>query len=144
MESTTHIRPLLLVWVLQDLPQYVDARLGLDSDTCQQAAFVNVPNQRLGVGLLVAMAGRALCVRGEGSLIVEAIEVTAGIFEVLDPAFWLGNHHVAVEGASAVGGGGFLNVGPDLGHDWGAKGDIGDEMAIPGYFPSALNYLGST
>lgn len=100
---------------------------------------MNVPNQRLGVGLLVAMAGRALCVRGEGSLIVEAIEVTTGIFEVFDPSFWLGNHHVAVEGASAVGGGGFLDVGPDLGYDWRAKGDVGDEMAIPGDFLSALD-----
>lgn len=100
---------------------------------------MNVPDQRLGVRFLVAVAGRALCIRGEGGLVVEAVEVTAGIFEVLDPSFRFGNHHVAVEGASAVGGGGLLDMGPDLGDDWGAKGDVGDEMAIPGDFPSVLD-----
>lgn len=97
---------------------------------------MNVLDQCLGVRLLVAVTSGALCIGGEGSLVVKAVEVTAGIFEVLDPSFRLGNHHVAVKGSSTVGAGRLLDVGSNLGDDGGAKGDVGDEMAIPGDSPS--------
>lgn len=92
---------------------------------------MDVLDQGLGVGLSVALCGWGLCIGGKGSLVVETVQVTAGILEILDPAFWLGNHHVAVEGASAVGGGGLLDVGTDLCDDGGAKGDVGDKVAVP-------------
>lgn len=97
---------------------------------------MDILDQRLGVRLLVAVAGGALCICGEGSLVMEAVQVTAGILKVLDPSFRLGNHHVAVEGASTVGGGGLLDVGSDLGYDGGPEGDVGDEVTIPKDKPS--------
>lgn len=42
----------------------------------------------------------------------------------------LGDHHVAIESASAVGRAGALNVGTDLGHNGGAKGHVGDKVAV--------------
>lgn len=42
----------------------------------------------------------------------------------------LGDHHVAIESASAVGCARALNVGTDLGHNGGAKGHVGDKVAV--------------
>lgn len=43
---------------------------------------------------------------------------------------YLGDHHVAVEGALSVGFGGPVDVRTDLGDDWGAEGDVGHEVAV--------------
>lgn len=82
---------------------------------------------------------------------VEGVEVAAGVFEGLDPAFglprsmdgqlrweegevgWgehLGDHHVAVEGPFPVGGLGAGDVWPDLRYDGRAEGDVGHEVAV--------------
>lgn len=62
---------------------------------------------------------------------MEAVQVTASVLKLLDPAFGLGDHHVAVEGAAAVGGGRRGNMRADLGDDRCAKGYVGDEVAVP-------------
>lgn len=93
---------------------------------------MDILDERLGVCLSVACCRGRLCVCGKGSFVVEAVQVAASILKVLDPAFWLGDHHVAVKGASAVGGGGLLDVRADFSNDGGAKGDIGHKVAIPG------------
>lgn len=46
---------------------------------------MDISDQRLGVGLVVGLVLGALGVAGEGGLVVEAVEVAAGLFELLDP-----------------------------------------------------------
>lgn len=38
---------------------------------------------------------------------------------------------MAVKGALAKGLGGLLNMGADLDDNWGAEGEVGDEVAVP-------------
>lgn len=61
---------------------------------------------------------------------MEAVEVAAGFSEVAHPPLGFCDHHVAVKGAPAMGGGGALDVRADLGDDRGAKGHVGDEVAV--------------
>lgn len=127
----TYIRSLLLVGALQELRQHLDARGGLQRDAGQQALVVDVLDQLLGVGLLVARALGALGVAREGGLVVEAVEVAAGALELLDPLLGLGDHHVAVKGAPAVALGRLVDVLSDLGHDRRAKGEVRHKVAVP-------------
>lgn len=85
----TYIRPLLLVRALEQLGQHLDARHGLQRDAGQQAAVVDVPDEVLGVGLGVRLALGRLGRAREGRLVVEAVEVAAGLLEFLDPFFRL-------------------------------------------------------
>lgn len=94
---------------------------------------MDIPNQVLGVRLLVALARGRVGVGGEGSLVVEAVQIAAGVLELFDPTFRLGNHHVAVKGAASMRGGGLLDVRADLGDDGGTEGDVGNEVAVPGW-----------
>ena len=130
-ESLSYIGPPLLVRVLEDLVEDVDTRRGLEGDAGEEAAIVDVADELLWAGLCVRVALGALGCRGEGGLVVEAVEVAAGLLELLDPLLWLGDHHVAVEGAAAVLGARGLDVLADLGHDGRAEGDVGHEMAVP-------------
>lgn len=127
----TYIRPLLIILILQNLPQHVDRRVGLDGDAGQQPAVVDVPDQLLGARLAVRRLLGALGGAGEGGLVVEAVQVAAGGLELLYPLLGLGDHHVAVKGAAAVGLGRLVDVFPDLGDDGGTKGDVGYEVAVP-------------
>ena len=108
-------------------------------------------------GLLVAGGFGRLGSSGiDCSLVVEAVQVAASLLKVLDPllrllepvsrAFlvrtpvsdastflsspYLGDHHVAVEGALSVGFSGPLDVRTDLSDDGSAEGNVGHEVAV--------------
>jgi hypothetical protein len=83
--SETYIRSLLLVAILQNLPQHIDRSVRLNSNTSQQSLVVNVSDKSLGVSLLVSLLLGALGGTGEGGLVVEAVEVAASFLELLDP-----------------------------------------------------------
>lgn len=102
--------------------------------------------------------GRVLGGCGSHSgLVVEAVQIAARFLEVFYPFLglikksnqqcdsceigelawgssvqiaYLGNHHMAIEGASTVCCSRPLNMRTDLGHHGGAKSHIGNEMAI--------------
>lgn len=130
-EKTTHIRLLLSISVLQDIPEYIHRSVGLDGDTSQQPAVVDIPDQLLGAGALLRRLLGALGGAGEGRLVVEAVQVAAGLLELLDPFLGLGDHHVAVKGAAPVVLSRLVNVAADLGHHGGTKGDVGHKVAVP-------------
>ena len=92
---------------------------------------MNIPDQRLGVCLLVGFVLRALGRAGKGSFIMEAIQIGTRVLEFLDPFLGLGDHHVAVEGSASVVCGGLVDMFPYLGDNWGAERDIGNEMTVP-------------
>lgn len=93
---------------------------------------------------------------------MEAVQVAAGRLELLDPFLGLvvgkkrqilltnrggkdnyfGNHHVAVKRPLPMGLGWFVDMGADLDHDRGSKGDIGHEMPIPGASVSMYFFFG--
>jgi len=130
MTRTIHIWPLLLVGTFQNFPQNINGCVWLDGNTRQNPLLMDIPDQRLGVCLLVGFLLRALGRAGKGSFIVEAIKIGARVLEFLDPFLGLGDHHVAVEGSASVVRGGLVDVFPYLGDNWGAECDIGNEMAI--------------
>ena len=96
--------------------------------------------------------------RGNRCLIVEAVQVTPGLLEVLDPFLglvakttdqhnsldlikfthsysgvrqaYLSDHHMAIERSLAKRGRGALHMGPDFSDDRGTKCHIGYEVAI--------------
>lgn len=86
-----------------------------------------LPDARL---FVTAFKGALSCRRVDSGFIVKAIQITACFLEVANPFLWLGDHHVAVEGAATVGGGGCGDVGADCGDDWGAPCYVGDEVAV--------------
>lgn len=112
---------------------------------------MNISNQLLGAGLLVARLFGALGGAGEGSLVVEAIEVAAGLLELLNPflgletryqllclshisasgAVYLGNHHMTIKCASSARLLGLIDMASDLGDNGGAKGDVGNKVTVP-------------
>ena len=49
--ENTNIRPLSLDWVLDNLPQHIDRRLGLDGDASAHALLVDKPDQLFRVRL---------------------------------------------------------------------------------------------
>lgn len=46
---------------------------------------MDISDQLLGVGLLIGRLFGRLCSRGKGGLVVEAVQVAAGVLELLDP-----------------------------------------------------------
>lgn len=85
MREKTHIRPLLRILALDELGQDLDAGHGLEGDAGEQALVVDVADQVLGVGGGVGRALGALGGAREGGLVVEAVQVAAGLLELLDP-----------------------------------------------------------
>jgi hypothetical protein len=82
----TYVRHFLWVSTVQDLVQHVYRSLGLDGDTCTHALGMYVFDHVSRTGLLVAVRLRCLCsCRRDGSLVVEAVEITSGILECLHP-----------------------------------------------------------
>lgn len=160
IQGETYIRHRILVGVVQDVVQDVHGRLGLDSNSGADTEAVDVLDELFRAGLLVAGGFGRLGVGGiDGSLVVEAVQVAAGLLELLDPFFgywspsvdvyllvfpssspssrnqhlsnpYLGDHHVAVEGAFSIGFSGPVDVRADLGDDRGAKGDVGHKVAV--------------
>lgn len=149
----TYVGHFVCCLAVQDIVQDVDGSARLECDTSSEALVVDVLDEFLGTGLLVRGSGRFFGSGGiDGSFVVEAIEVTASILELLDPflgllAFvsfllldqcwkvdweWtdLGDHHVAVESAFAKGLGGPVDVRTDHCDDGSAKGHVGDEVAV--------------
>lgn len=53
---------------------------------------MNISNKCLGVGLFIGLFLGVLGSAGEGSLVVEAVEVAAGLLELLDPFLGLYPH----------------------------------------------------
>jgi hypothetical protein len=150
--SQTYIRSLLLVTVLQDLPQHIDGSIRLNSDTSQQALVVDITNKCLGVGLFVGLFLGTLGSAGECGLVVEAVKVAASLLELLDPFLrlyhlrkllgvphshsrsnaYLCNHHMTIKGAPTVGLSGLIDVASDGRNNGRTEGDVGNEVAIPG------------
>lgn len=119
---------------------------------------MNVPDELLGVGLLVGDVLGAFGRAGKGSLVMEAVQVTACILEFLYPFLGLRdarqhadsssrhrsstllprekihlcNHHVAVERASAVRLGGLVDMPPDLCNDGCSERDVWHKVPVPG------------
>lgn len=84
---STHIGALLLIGALQNIPEHIDRRVRLDRDTGLHALLVDILDQctRTG-GLRGALIGRfGRGDGGDGGLVVEAVQVTAGLLEFLDP-----------------------------------------------------------
>lgn len=84
----TYIRPFLLVWTLENVPQDVDARFGFDGDAGLHAQLVDVAYQfarrgRTSGGVVGGLGG---CDRSDGRFVVEAVEVAAGVAEGGGPA----------------------------------------------------------
>lgn len=83
----THIRTLLLVLIRQDIPEHVDGGIGLDGNSSLHALLVDIADQVLGAGLggCGVVGGTGGGGGGNGGFVVEAVKITAGVFEVLDP-----------------------------------------------------------
>lgn len=81
----TYVGSLVLVGILQNLPEYINGSLGLNGNAGEQPLVVDVLDQGLGVGLLVGLVFGVLGVAREGGLVVEAVEIAAGLLELLDP-----------------------------------------------------------
>ena len=83
---STYIGDLFFRLVLQDFPQDVDGSPGLDGDAGEHAVVMNVAHELLRTCLRVGVVFRLLrCGRFERGLVVEAVEVAAGLLEFLDP-----------------------------------------------------------
>jgi len=114
---------------------------------------VDVLDEFLGAGLLVGGSGGFFGSGGVyGGFIVEAVEITTSVLELLDPFLgllamvnmlfsdeglkvgwsWtdLGDHHVAVEGTLSKGLGGLVDMRTDHGYYGSAKSHVGDEVAV--------------
>jgi hypothetical protein len=113
---------------------------------------VDISNEGLGVGLLVGLLFWALGSTGEGSLIVEAVEIATSFLELLDPFLglasrckleaalcirirkdnaYLCNHHMTVKGAPAMGFCGLIDMSPDGCNDRRAECYVGNKVTIP-------------
>lgn len=89
--ENTYIRHLILVGVLENVPENVDGGLGLNGNAGEQALVVDELDQLLWVGFGVrhargAVGGR----RVDGRFVVEAVKVAAGRLELAHPSFGLG------------------------------------------------------
>jgi hypothetical protein len=114
---------------------------------------VDVLDELLRAGLLVRGCRGFFGGGGvDSSFVVEAVEVTTSVLELLDPFlgllalvsilflegklgvnwWWtdLGDHHVAVKGTFAEGLGGLVDVRTDHCDYGSAKGHVGDEVAV--------------
>ena len=74
---------------IQDLPQDIDRRLGLDGNTGEHAVVVYVTNEFGRARLELGRACRAVGGGGVRRLVVEAVQIAARILELLDPLLWL-------------------------------------------------------
>lgn len=83
----THIRPLNLLLALEDLPQHVNGRIGLNGDSGMHALLVNIPDEFARASLARGGVVGGLCRGGggHGGFVVEAVEVATGGLELLDP-----------------------------------------------------------
>jgi len=136
----------------QDIPQHIDRGGGLDRNTSQHPVVVNVSDQLFGASIKLRHALGALGGRRGCGLVVEAVQIAAGVLELLDPLLglvrgkaksagdhwrrcwsgrYLSDHHVAVERPLAVALGRPVDVGSDLGDDRGAKREVGHKVPIP-------------
>lgn len=61
---------------------------------------------------------------------MEAVKIASGGLELLDPFMGLHYHHVAVKSTLPKGLGWAVHMGPDLGDHRGAKGHVGDKVAV--------------
>lgn len=85
MRHRAYIRSFLGIRGLENVPKHIDGCVRLNGNACKQSLFVDISDQLLGVGLLIGRLLGRLCGRGKGSLVMEAVEVTAGVLEFLDP-----------------------------------------------------------
>lgn len=129
---------------------------------------MNVSNQIFRVRLLVALALRALGGARESGLVVEAVEIAAGVLEFLHPLLglwifgrtssahpvpsrrkreeirscrYLGDHHMAVECSAPVVLGRLVYVLSDFSHDRRAECEVRHKVAIPSTKPVILARL---
>lgn len=83
---STHIRAILLILGSQDIPKHVDWCIGLNSDTGLHAFIVDKPDQFAGT----RGTGGGVCGLGagggiDGGLVVEAVQIAAGLLEFPNP-----------------------------------------------------------
>jgi len=82
-----HVWPLVQLRAVENVPQYVYRGVRLDGHAGLHALVVDVLNQLAGTGArgrgLVGGIGRGD--GRDGRLVVEAVQVAAGLFEILDP-----------------------------------------------------------
>lgn len=81
----TYIRPFRRILALEQLGQDLDAGHRLEGDAGEQAKAVDVADEVLRVRLRVRLGLGALGRAGKGRLVVEAVQVTPGVLELLDP-----------------------------------------------------------
>ena len=87
----THIRHLVRMRVLEDIPQHIHRRIGLDGNTRPHVILVNKANEFFGASAVIS-GGRARRVGGCGGhsgFVVEGVEIAAGFLEVGDPSLGL-------------------------------------------------------
>lgn len=86
IQGESYIRHRILVGVVQDIVQDVHRCLRLNSNSGADAEAVDVLDELFRAGLLVAGGfGRIGVGRVNGGLVVEAVQVAAGLLELLDP-----------------------------------------------------------
>lgn len=85
-----YIGDLILSLAIQNLVQNIDGSTGLESDTGSEALVVDILDELLGAGLLVGL-GRGFFGGGrvDGGFVVETVQVTTCVLELLDPLLWL-------------------------------------------------------
>lgn len=85
-----YIGNLILGLAIQDVVQNIDGSTGLESDTGSEALVVDILDELLGAGLLVGL-GRGFFGSGrvDGGFVVETVQVTTCVLELLDPLLWL-------------------------------------------------------
>lgn len=83
----TYIRPFLLVFVFQDIPEDVDGGIRLNGNARLHALVVDIADEFLRAcqtaGLLVFWGHCSD--GGDGGLVVEAVKIASGGLELLDP-----------------------------------------------------------
>lgn len=83
--ARAYIGALLGIRALENLPQHIDGCVRLDSNARQQSIVVDISNQLLRARLLIGRLFGGLRGGGERSFVVEAVQVAAGLLELLDP-----------------------------------------------------------
>lgn len=85
MSYRAYIGSFLGIRGLENVPKHIDGCVRLNGNACKQSLVVNISDKLLGIGLLIGCLFGRLCGRGKGSLVVEAVQVAAGVLELFDP-----------------------------------------------------------
>lgn len=86
-EEETHLWSLTQIRAVEDIPENINGGIGLDGDTGLHALLVDIFDQfaRRCAGGGGFVGGIGCGDGGDGSFVVEAVKVTAGLLELVDP-----------------------------------------------------------